>query len=138
MSELVFLSVVAGAQTAPVRGSHTVLFVNIERAGQRILGKERIPDRITIIYEGKVRLLGHDPRTQVPTTLKFLGSGEVLGEIGILRQFGCEIAIASSEVTCLTLDSDKYLQLLSRYPAFAEVRKGRCHFNTVRLSTKRY
>jgi ATP-binding cassette subfamily B protein len=92
------------------------------RVGQRILGKEKIPDRIIIIYEGRVRLLGYDPRTQVPTTLKFIESGDVLGEIGILRQVGCEIAIASSEVTCLTLDATQYLQLF-KYPYFAKVRK---------------
>ncbi len=97
------------------------------RVGQRILGKEKVADRIIIIYEGRVRLLAYDPRTQAPTTLKFLESGDVLGEIGVLRQVGCEIAIASSEVTCLTLDAGKYLHLLSRYPAFAEVRKNRCH-----------
>jgi ATP-binding cassette, subfamily B, bacterial HlyB/CyaB len=97
------------------------------RVGQRILGKEKIPDRITIIYEGRVRLLAYDPRTQVPTTLKFLESGDVLGEISILRELGCEIAIASSEVTCLTLDAIEYLQLLSKYRDFAKVRKNRCH-----------
>ncbi|MBD0262353.1 MAG: peptidase domain-containing ABC transporter [Tolypothrix sp. Co-bin9] len=96
------------------------------RVGQRILGKEKIPDRIIIIYEGRVRLLGYDPRTQVPTTLKFIESGDVLGEIGILRQVGCEIAIASSEVTCLTLDATQYLQL-SKYPYFAKIRKNHCH-----------
>ncbi|MBW4671519.1 MAG: peptidase domain-containing ABC transporter [Cyanomargarita calcarea GSE-NOS-MK-12-04C] len=97
------------------------------RVGQRILGKEKIPDRIIIIYEGRVRLLAYDPRTQVPTTLRFLESGDVLGEIGILRSFGCEIAIASSEVTCLTLDATQYLQLLSKYPYFAKTRKNHCH-----------
>ncbi|MBW4477562.1 MAG: peptidase domain-containing ABC transporter [Tolypothrix brevis GSE-NOS-MK-07-07A] len=97
------------------------------RVGQRILGKDIIPDRITIIYEGRVRLLAHDPRTQVPTTLRFLESGDVLGEVSVLRSLGCETAIASSEVTCLTFDSSKYLDLLSRYPAFGEVRKSRCH-----------
>jgi ATP-binding cassette, subfamily B, bacterial HlyB/CyaB len=97
------------------------------RVGQRILGKEKVADRIIIIYEGRVRLLAYDPRNQAPTTLKFLEAGDVLGEIGILRQVGCEIAIASSEVTCLTLDAGKYLHLLSKYPVFAEVRKNRCH-----------
>jgi ATP-binding cassette, subfamily B, bacterial HlyB/CyaB len=97
------------------------------RVGQRILGKEKVADHIIIIYEGRVRLLAYDPRNQAPTTLKFLEAGDVLGEIGILRQVGCEIAIASSEVTCLTLDAGKYLHLLSKYPAFAEVRKNRCH-----------
>ena len=97
------------------------------RVGQRILGKEKVPSRVVIIYEGRVRLLSYDPRTQVPTTLKFLESGDVLGEIGILRELGCEIAIASSEVTCLTFDAGQYLHLLSRYPAFAQARKSRCH-----------
>jgi ATP-binding cassette, subfamily B, bacterial HlyB/CyaB len=96
------------------------------RVGQRILVKEKIPDRINIIYEGRVRLLAYDPRTQVPTTLKFLESGDILGEIGILRSFGCEIAIASSEVTCLTLDATEYLRLF-KYPYFAEVCKNHCH-----------
>ncbi|MER3494500.1 MAG: hypothetical protein C4323_20915, partial [Mastigocladus sp. ERB_26_2] len=34
------------------------------RLGQKIIGKEKIPEQITIIYEGKARLLAHDPRTQ--------------------------------------------------------------------------
>ncbi|MEA5573059.1 peptidase domain-containing ABC transporter [Calothrix sp. UHCC 0171] len=97
------------------------------RVGQRILGKEKIPDRITIIYEGKVRLLAYDARTQVPSSLKFLESGDILGEIGILREIGCETAIASSEVTCLRLDAGEYLRLLEKYPDFAEVRKNHCH-----------
>lgn len=97
------------------------------RVGQKILGKENVPDRIQLVYEGRVRLLAYDPRTSLPTTLKFLESGDVLGEIGILRQVGCEVAIASSEVTCLSLDGRKYLHLISRYPAFAEVRQSRCH-----------
>jgi ATP-binding cassette, subfamily B, bacterial HlyB/CyaB len=97
------------------------------RIGQKIQGKERIPDRITIIYEGRVRLLAHDPRTKAPTTLKFLESGAVLGEIGILRGVACETAIASSEVICLTLDAKKYLHLLAMYPAFAKIRKNHCH-----------
>lgn len=36
------------------------------RLGQKIIGKEKIPEQITIIYEGKARLLAYDPRTQKP------------------------------------------------------------------------
>ncbi|NJR15333.1 MAG: type I secretion system permease/ATPase [Calothrix sp. CSU_2_0] len=97
------------------------------RVGQRLLGKEKIPDRINIIYEGKIRLLADDPRTNTPTTLMFLEPGDIVGEIGLLRGLGCETAIASSEVTCLTLDASKYLYLLSHYPAFAQVRQDCCH-----------
>ncbi|MBD2167645.1 peptidase domain-containing ABC transporter [Calothrix membranacea FACHB-236] len=97
------------------------------RIGQKIIGKEIIPEKITIIYEGQVRLLGYDPQTQMPVTLKLLQPGEILGEIGFLRQQGCETAIASTEVVCLTLSVVEYLRLLSSYPTFAHVRKNRPH-----------
>ncbi|MDZ7959802.1 MAG: peptidase domain-containing ABC transporter [Aulosira sp. DedQUE10] len=97
------------------------------RIGQKIIGKEIIPERVTIIYEGQVRLLGYDPQTQMPVTLKLLQPGEILGEIGFLRQLGCETAIASTEVVCLTLSAVEYLRLLSSYPAFTNVRKNRAH-----------
>ncbi|BAY11358.1 peptidase domain-containing ABC transporter [Calothrix sp. NIES-2098] len=97
------------------------------RIGQKIIGKEVIPERITIIYEGQVRLLGYDPQTQMPVTLKLLQPGEILGEIGFLRQVACETAIASTEIVCLTLSTVEYLRLLSAYPAFANTRKNRAH-----------
>lgn len=94
------------------------------RIGQRIIGKETIPDRITVIYEGQARLLGFDPQTQMPKTLKLLQSGEIIGEIGLLRQIGCETAIASTdEMIGLTFEASEYLRLLSHYPAFAEARQ---------------
>jgi ATP-binding cassette, subfamily B, bacterial HlyB/CyaB len=97
------------------------------RIGQKIIGKEAIPERITIIYEGQVRLLGYDPQTQMPITLKLLQPGEILGEIGFLRQVACETAIASTEIVCLTLSAVEYLRLLSTYPDFANSRKSTPH-----------
>ncbi|MBW4559719.1 MAG: peptidase domain-containing ABC transporter [Mojavia pulchra JT2-VF2] len=97
------------------------------RIGQKIVGKELIPERITIIYEGQARLLGYDPQTQMPITLKLLQPGEILGEIGFLRQVACETAIASTELVCLTLSAVEYLRLLSSFPAFANIRKNRAH-----------
>ncbi len=93
------------------------------RIGQKIIDKERIPDRIIIIYEGQVRLLGYDPQTKLPITLKLLQPGAILGEISLLRQVACEIAIASTEVVCLTIAASEYLRLLTAYPAFADARK---------------
>ncbi|RCJ14735.1 peptidase C39 [Nostoc sp. ATCC 43529] len=95
------------------------------RLGQKIIGKESLPQQITIIYEGQVRLLGYEPQTQIPTTLKLLQPGEIIGEIGLLREIPCETAIASTEVVCLTLSAAVYFQLLESYPAFAEARKNR-------------
>lgn len=98
------------------------------RIGQKIISKEIIPDRLTIIYEGQVRLLGFDPQTQMPNTLKLMQPGEIIGEIGLLRQVGCETAIASTdEMIGLTLEASEYLRLLSTYPAFAKARQQPSH-----------
>lgn len=97
------------------------------RIGQKIIGKERIPDQVTIIYEGQARLLGYHPQTQTPNTLKLLKPGAVIGEIGLLRGVGCETAIASTEVIGLTINSAEYLRLLSSYPAFANARQSSTH-----------
>jgi ATP-binding cassette subfamily B protein len=98
------------------------------RIGQKIIGKEKAPDRITIIYEGQVRLLGFDPQTQVPSTLNLLKKGEIIGEIGLLRGVACETAIASSdEVIGLTLNATDYLNLLESYPAFAYGRQNQSY-----------
>ncbi|MEH1968432.1 peptidase domain-containing ABC transporter [Nostoc sp.] len=97
------------------------------RIGQKIIGKESLPERITIIYEGQVRLLGYDPQTQMPITLKLLQPGEIIGEIGLLRDVPCETAIASTEVVCLTLSAAAYFSFLASYPSFADARKNRSY-----------
>ncbi|MBE9049508.1 type I secretion system permease/ATPase [Nostocales cyanobacterium LEGE 11386] len=97
------------------------------RIGQKIIGKEKPPEQITILYEGKVRLLGYDPQTQIPTTLKLLQPGEILGEISVLRDIACETAIASTEVICLSLSKAEYLRLLASYPGFANIRLHQIH-----------
>ncbi|MEH2314172.1 MAG: peptidase domain-containing ABC transporter [Nostoc sp.] len=97
------------------------------RIGQKIIGKESLPERITIIYEGQVRLLGYDPHTQMPITLKLLQPGEIIGEIGLLRDIACETAIASTEVVCLTLNASAYFSFIALYPAFANARKNRSY-----------
>jgi ATP-binding cassette, subfamily B, bacterial HlyB/CyaB len=96
------------------------------RLGQKIIDKERIPQQVTIICEGKARLLVYDPCTQKPNTLNLLQPGAILGEISLLREVACETAIASTEVQCLTLDAEEYLRLLN-IEAFAKVRKNYCH-----------
>ncbi|WP_071188392.1 peptidase domain-containing ABC transporter [Trichormus sp. NMC-1] len=97
------------------------------RIGQKIISKERLPDRIAILYEGRVRLLAYDPQTQLPITLKILEPGAILGEMSLLRQIACETAIASTEVICLTFSTADYLRLLSQNPAFAQARQNCSH-----------
>ncbi|MDF5727917.1 MAG: peptidase domain-containing ABC transporter [Rhizonema sp. PD38] len=97
------------------------------RIGQKILGKEKLAERVGIIYEGKARLLAYDPRTKMPTTLELLETGAMIGEVSLLRDIACETAIASTEVICLTIGTADYLRLIDLYPAFASVRKNRTH-----------
>jgi len=94
------------------------------RLGQKIISKDRLPEQISVIYEGQVRLLGYDPQTQLPVTLKLLKPGEIIGGISILRQVACETAIASTEVICLTLTRAEYLRLLSINQEFARMHQG--------------
>ncbi|NET02264.1 MAG: type I secretion system permease/ATPase [Sphaerospermopsis sp. SIO1G1] len=97
------------------------------RIGQKVISKDKLPDRIVILYEGKVRLLGYDPQTQLPVTLKILEPGAVIGEISLLRQIACETAIASTEIICLTFSTADYLSLLFQNPAFAHDRQNASH-----------
>ena len=97
------------------------------RIGQKIIGKERIADQIAIIYEGQVRLLGYDPRTQRPITLKLLQPGSIIGDAGLLREVSCETAIASTEVVCLTCSASNFFNLLNQYPIFATAIANRCY-----------
>ena len=101
------------------------------RIGQKIVSKEAIADRVAIIYEGKVRLLGYDPRTNMPTTLKLLQAGDFLGEISLLREVACETAIASTEVIVLTIAASDFLNLLASFPEFAKSRQNQVHMAEV-------
>ena len=96
------------------------------RIGQPILEREEMPYRVAILYEGQVRLLGYDPRTQMPLTLKLLEPGTILGWVGLIRGVPCETAIASRASTCLTLPAAEFLTLLEQEPQFANALQNRC------------
>ncbi|MBH8553692.1 peptidase domain-containing ABC transporter [Nostocaceae cyanobacterium CENA357] len=95
--------------------------------GQQIISKDEIYQQVTIIYEGKARLLAYNPHTQQPITLNLLQPGAIIGEISLFREIPCEIAIASTELTGLSLDIEAYLGLLSAYPKLAQARQNICH-----------
>jgi HlyB family type I secretion system ABC transporter len=73
------------------------------RMGQTVLMREQMPGQITIIYTGQIRLLGYDPQTQMPVTLRLLEIGELVGWAGVLRGKSCETAIASVDTVCLQI-----------------------------------
>jgi ATP-binding cassette, subfamily B, bacterial HlyB/CyaB len=87
------------------------------RVGQPILVREKMPAQVSILCSGQVRLLGFDPNARTPVTLKHLSPGAVLGIAGLLRGVACEIAIASSECTCLSIWADEFLAVMEAEPA---------------------
>lgn len=95
------------------------------RIGQAVLVRDRLPNQVSILYQGQIRLLGYDPRTQKPITLTLLQPGAVIGWIGLVRGVPCETAIASSESICLTIPTSDFLDLLQREPQIAEYFRNR-------------
>ncbi|GAB4383334.1 MAG: hypothetical protein Kow00121_45060 [Elainellaceae cyanobacterium] len=96
------------------------------RMGQAIVVRDKMPGQLSILYEGQVRLLGYDPRTQRPTTLKLLKPGEIIGWISLIRGVPCETVIASTESICLTLSGEDFLSLLDREPQLALAFRQQC------------
>jgi ATP-binding cassette subfamily B protein len=96
------------------------------RIGQELLVRETMPTQVSILYEGQARLLGYDPQTQMPVTLKLLRPGEVLGWVSLVRGVPCETAIASTEVITLNLSAADFLTLLEQEPQLAAALQDRC------------
>ena len=97
------------------------------RIGQVIAMREKMPPHVAILYEGKARLLGYDPGNKMPTTLKLLEPGSLLGWVNQLRGVACETAIASTEVTCLTLSNGEFQQILEKYPQWRALLQEQCY-----------
>lgn len=90
------------------------------RIGQPILVREKVPSQVSILYDGQVRLLGYDQRTQMPVSLKLAEPGEVLGWSSLMRQTGTETAIASTEVVCITIPAEEFMDLVASEAEFAQ------------------
>ena len=91
------------------------------RMGQIVLMQKKMLPHIAILYEGKARLLGYDPRTQMPVTLRLLEPGAIVGWVNLVRGVPCETVISSTEAVCLTLKNNDFINLLERYPQFSEL-----------------
>ncbi|MEA5510747.1 peptidase domain-containing ABC transporter [Crocosphaera sp. UHCC 0190] len=96
------------------------------RMGQVILMRGKVSSHLTILFEGQARLLGYDPRTQMPSTLELLKPGAIMGGVNLVRGVPCETAIASTESVGLTLSQEEFWQLLQQYPALKATFKDQC------------
>ncbi|MBE9170452.1 peptidase domain-containing ABC transporter [Pleurocapsales cyanobacterium LEGE 06147] len=90
------------------------------RMGQVIVMREKMQGQVAIICEGQARLLGYDPRTKMPLTLGLLKPGEIIGWVNLARGVPCETAMASTEVVCLAINNQDFLDLLKTYPQLKE------------------
>lgn len=89
--------------------------------GRPLVSNRAMPQDFTLIYQGQVRLLGYDPRTDTPVTLSLLGPGAAVGWISLVRQIPCETAIASVETVGLKLPAATFLELLEHESSLAQV-----------------
>ncbi len=96
------------------------------RMGQVVMVREKMPPHIAIVYEGQARLLGYDPRTNMPVTLKLLRPGSIIGCVNLVRGTPCETVIASSEATCLTLSIQEFVKILERHPFIKTEFQNQC------------
>jgi HlyB family type I secretion system ABC transporter len=101
------------------------------RIGQPMLRRESMPYQLVVIMEGTGRLLGYDPYQKTPMTLGLLEAGSVLGLAGLVRGVPCESAIASSEVTAITIPMTTIRRLMAEHSKFAEAIISRCYLAEV-------
>ena len=101
------------------------------RIGQPMLRRESMPYQLVVIMEGTGRLLGYDPYQKTPMTLGLLQPGAVLGLAGLVRGVPCESAIASSEVTAITVPVTTVRQLMREHDKFAGAVIDRCYLAEV-------
>jgi HlyB family type I secretion system ABC transporter len=82
--------------------------------GQPIALKDRLSAQINIVAEGTVRLLGFAGDQLAPVTLERLTTGSIIGAVGLIRGVPCESAIASTEVTCLSIPTESFMQVVKQ------------------------
>lgn len=86
--------------------------------GRVIAMRGQVSSHVVILYEGQARLLGYDPRNQMPVTLELLRSRDIFGWVNLLRGVPCETVIASTDTVCLMLKQEDLIALLEKYPTF--------------------
>lgn len=97
--------------------------------GQIMLVKDNIPPHVAIIYEGQARCIAYDPRNNLPVSVQLLSYGSVIGWESLMRGFSTETAIASTEVVALTIDRDKFLDLLKQHSSLKKLLSAKSRFN---------
>ncbi|TAD77097.1 MAG: ATP-binding cassette domain-containing protein [Oscillatoriales cyanobacterium] len=96
------------------------------RVGQPLLDRQTLPAQVAVLFQGQVRVLGFDERSQRPVSLKLATPGEVFGWGSLMRGIACETAIASTEVTCISIPATDFIAVLAEDATFRQVWESRC------------
>ena len=102
------------AQTNLLQGAEILRY----RVGQPMLERKKLPAQVLILYQGQVRLLGFDARSQKPASLQLAQPGTIMGWSSLLRGVGCETALASTESLCIAIPAVQFVQCLKNEAAF--------------------
>lgn len=92
--------------------------------GQIIVVKDKIPPYVAIVYEGEARCIGYDPGNGQPVSIQKVGKGAIIGWENLVRQVYSETAIASTPLIALTINRDKFLEILRLHPPVKEYFQG--------------
>ncbi|GAB4282475.1 MAG: hypothetical protein Fur0025_11700 [Oscillatoriaceae cyanobacterium] len=95
------------------------------RTGQPIFELGKMPTQVVIIYEGKARELAGNPTEQIPISLRVAGPGEIFGWVSHMRKAPSETLLSSSEVICITIPADDFLDYLKAHPTIETAFKNR-------------
>ncbi|MEY2983841.1 MAG: hypothetical protein RLZZ568_458 [Cyanobacteriota bacterium] len=96
------------------------------RMGQIILTRGKLANQVYFLVSGQARLLGYDPGTGFPVTLKLLQNGAVIGATNAIRNLPGETVIASTETVCASLSRTEFLDLVAQYPELQQVYGNQC------------
>jgi diguanylate cyclase (GGDEF)-like protein len=89
-------------------------------AGHMIIEENDLPERLFVILSGRVRILEVAPDHPMDLILGELGAGEILGELGVLRnQVRSASVVAIERTHCLVLHQNDFLRVLQSSTALA-------------------
>ncbi|MBO0348671.1 peptidase domain-containing ABC transporter [Phormidium pseudopriestleyi FRX01] len=101
------------------------------RTGQPIFELGKMPTQVAVIYEGQVRELAHDQRSQSMVSLRLAGPGEILGWGSLIRGVAVDSAIASREVICVCIRASTFLEQVKSENVFREAFEQQAALNEV-------
>ena len=95
---------------------------NLERnffeIGERICREDEVPYNVHIIVRGEARILVQSRKDSALITLEKIGTGALIGWVGLLRGSPCETIQTCKDVETVSLRSDVFVRLCATESVF--------------------